>query len=330
MCTGFFDQPMGRKDHAVPTPYLGGAAVVAVLLFWPSLGWLWARFSAVDLPGVASALRGELATRGALWLAFAGGILIALLGGTWDDRAKLRPRTKLAWQGAAALVPVLAGGLRFDWLGSEALGACGAVLWIVGVMNAFNFLDNMNGVLAGVVASLSMPFFVLAYAMDQTAVAALLAVTIGACLGFLPFNFPRARIFLGDGGSQALGFWIGALTVQASYLGPGTRCALAPWLVPPALIAVPALDLVHVVWSRRRLGVPISRGDHRHFSHRLAERWGSKTRAAYGCWGAAALLGTMAILLPWCSTWQAILVIAAQAFCFLWIGGPLAGRRRIH
>lgn len=327
---GFLDRPAGRKDHGEPVPYLGGAAVVAVLLLVPALGLAAAHGHFGELPGIPPRVGDELAAAGRRFGGFALGLFLALLGGTLDDRAKLRPLAKLALQAAAALCPVLLAGLRFDWVLHEVLAAAGTALWIVVAMNAFNFLDNMNGVLSGVVAALCAPFFVLALALDQVAVAALLAVSFGACAGFLPHNFPRARIFLGDGGSQALGFWIGALTVQASYLGPGTRGELAPFLVPPALLALPFLDLAHVVWSRRRLGVPISRGDHRHVSHRLAARLGSRPRAALACWVSTLALSSLAALLPWCSPLATALVLALQVGVFLAIGGPLAARVRLH
>ncbi|MBK9384528.1 MAG: undecaprenyl/decaprenyl-phosphate alpha-N-acetylglucosaminyl 1-phosphate transferase [Planctomycetes bacterium] len=330
IATAFLDRPAGRKDHGEAVPYLGGAAVVLVLLALPSAGLLAASGNFAGVPGIAEGALRELAAAGHAWGGLALGLLIACIGGTWDDRAKLAPRAKLALQLAAALCPILLGDLRFDWALHELLGASGAALWIVAAMNAFNFLDNMNGVLAGVVAALALPFFALALALDQVAIAATLAVTCGACLGFLPFNFPRARIFLGDGGSQALGYWIGALAVQASYLGPGTRCALAPFLVPPALLALPLLDLAHVVWSRRRLGVPISRGDHRHVSHRLAQRTGSKRNAALACWGATLALGALAALLPWCTPLEAGAVVATQIALFLWVGGLPPRATRSH
>ncbi|MBL8899390.1 MAG: undecaprenyl/decaprenyl-phosphate alpha-N-acetylglucosaminyl 1-phosphate transferase [Planctomycetes bacterium] len=330
LSTGFLDRPEGRKDHGEAVPYLGGAAVVFVLLAFPSAGLLVASGIFGGVPGIAAEALRELADAGRAWAGLALGLVLACAGGTWDDRVKLAPRVKLALQCAAALCPVVLAELRFDWALHELLGAAGAALWIVAAMNAFNFLDNMNGVLTGVVASLTLPFFALAWVSDQVAIAAALAVTCGACLGFLPFNFPRARIFLGDGGSQALGYWIGALAVQASYLGPGTRCALAPFLVPPALLALPLLDLAHVVWSRRRLGVPISRGDHRHVSHRLAQRTGSKRRAAFACWGATFVLGALAAPLPWCSPLQASALVAAQVALFLWVGGLPARGARSH
>jgi UDP-GlcNAc:undecaprenyl-phosphate GlcNAc-1-phosphate transferase len=330
IATVFLDRPAGRKDHGEAVPYLGGAAVVIVLLALPSAGLLAASGWLATVPGVSETALRELAAAGRAWGGLALGLSIACAGGTWDDRAKLAPRAKLALQLAAALCPILLADLRFDWALHETLGAAGAALWIVAAMNAFNFLDNMNGVLAGVVAALCLPFFALALALDQVAIAATLAVTGGACLGFLPFNYPRARLFLGDGGSQALGYWIGALAVQASYLGPGTRCELAPFLVPPALLALPLLDLAHVVWSRLRLGVPISRGDHRHLSHRLAQRTGSKERAALACWGATLALGALAAPLPWCSPLEASAVVAAQIALFLWVGGLPARGARSH
>lgn len=318
---GWLDHPRGRKDHAAATPLLGGLALVGAWIAVPAVGFALARAGLA--PTEWADWTHELRQRSDAWLWWLGGVGVAAAAGLWDDLAEARPGPKLLLQGLAAAAPVLGGGVALSWAPWGWLDLLGAWLWIVAAMNAFNWLDNMNGVLSGIAAAVALPFFALAFALEQYAVAAVLALLVGSCLAFLPFNFPRARIFLGDAGSQSIGLLLGALSVQASYRAPETRFEAAPWLVPPALLALPLLDLVAVVVARSRAGAPIARGDHRHLSFRLARRLGGRARAAVACWLLAFAFSALASLLPWCGPFAAAGVLGGQALLFGLAGPPV-------
>lgn len=313
--TGFLDRPVGRKDHAEATPLLGGLALYATLCLLPELLLAFAPVLAGALPGLSEAFVAELIARSDRLHVFAGSATLIFAVGLLDDRRALHPGIKLAGQVAAALWIALAG-VRIDLFGNDVANVLGTILWIALVGNAFNFFDNMNGLLAGVTGLSAALLLGLALSLGQYALGALVAVLVGACLGFLPWNFPRARIFMGDAGSLLLGHVFAVLCVQATYVRlPGT-----PWIaciVPPSLLALPLLDLAYVTWDRWRDGVPLTRGDHRHLSHRLLRLGMSRTRATWVVWLATFVMGSFAVLLPLCDAGSAFVCLAGQGAFFL-------------
>jgi UDP-GlcNAc:undecaprenyl-phosphate/decaprenyl-phosphate GlcNAc-1-phosphate transferase len=182
------------------------------------------------------------------------------------------------------------------------------VLWITGIANAFNFLDNMDGLSAGVGAVCAAAFLVLALGIGQWFVAAMLAMLLGALVGFLFHNFPRASIFMGDGGSLLIGLLLGVLTIRVTYLtGPlaqGWHAVFAPLIV----LAVPLYDLVVVSIIRISRGRNPFQGDTNHFSHRLVARGMSRRTAVLCIWLITAATSVAAILLPHVNTFGAILI----------------------
>ncbi len=175
-------------------------------------------------------------------------MLIMHAMGLRDDRKALGPYTKLLVQLAVATAVVVLFNMR-------ALTALGywpslilTVLWIVGITNAFNFLDNMDGLSAGVAAVCATAFLITAISIEQWFVAATLALLLGALLGFLVFNFPPAKIFMGDSGSLVIGFVLGVLTVRTTYLAPGEDFGRGWYAVfaPVIVLALPLYDLIVV------------------------------------------------------------------------------------
>ncbi len=198
------------------------------------------------------------------------GILIAAtavsLLGIWDDRRRLGPMVKLAGQmGAAAF---LAGSGTQVLLFADPLpNYVITIIWTVGITNSLNLLDNMDGLSGGVAAVASAVFLVLAILHGQYLVAILSAALLGACLGFLRYNFNPASIFMGDGGSLFLGFILAAVGVRLRFPGQPT---MITWMVPVLVLGVPLFDTLLVVVSRLRRGLnPLTTPGRDHLSHRL-------------------------------------------------------------
>jgi UDP-GlcNAc:undecaprenyl-phosphate GlcNAc-1-phosphate transferase len=296
---GVLDRPGGYKVHPVPTPLLGGLAVAAGTA--AGVVWLLPRLDGSGAAGIK---------------AVAAGALVIVAAGLLDDVRGLLPRHKLAWQIAAAAgagVSLTLLGVRLDlFLPWPALIILLTVLWIVGITNAVNFLDNMNGLCAGLGAIAALALCAINLRSGEAAVAVLAAALAGACLGILPYNWPRARIFLGDAGSMLIGFLLAALSVMGVY----TRGAEVPVLAvssPLCILAVPVLDLALVTALRWRAGHPPWIGDRRHISHRLVRRGMRPAAAVVTLWAAGAASGLGAVLLPTVGAAQAPLLLALLA-----------------
>src|SRR5437016_3478056 len=226
---GFVDKPGGRKIHANPKPLGGGVAI-----FWgfalpvlAGLAYIHLRAIALQSPSVVQppdpmapyifgAVRQTPMALGLLAAAF-----VLHLMGLLDDRRALGPYVKLALQlvAAAALVTPFPQMRVLTALGG-GVSIVVSILWIVGITNAFNFLDNMDGLSAGVAAVAATAFLITTLLIQQWFVASSLALLLGALLGFLCFNFPPASIFMGDSGSLVIGFILGVLTVRTTFLPP--------------------------------------------------------------------------------------------------------------
>ncbi len=242
--TGFLDHPRGYKGHLSATPYLGGLAVgggiaVSAILY----GGAAMEYSPIALCAVA------------LWMV-----------GTADDRIGLPPLGRVL---VAVAVAVVLWAAELGWAvpGGDTLGLAFTVLWVVGLINAYNLMDNTDGA-AATVGCISAAGVGLIAAVGGMPVLAALALSVsGACAGFLWFNLASpARIFLGDGGSMPLGFLIAATAMSVPIggdLGLLGVVALAP------VAGLPILDVCLVVISRRRRGLTLMSGGRDHLTHRL-------------------------------------------------------------
>jgi UDP-GlcNAc:undecaprenyl-phosphate GlcNAc-1-phosphate transferase len=252
---GFYDRPAGYKGHSAPTPYLGGAAVIAGFL------------------AGTTAIAGDLGRLAPILVC----ALLLFVVGTLDDRVSLGPAPRVAVEAAAAVVLFVAG-LGWHVFDSDAANLALTIAWIVGVVNAFNLMDNMDGA-AGTVAVLSsIGAAVLALSVGDNAIAALSIALCGACLGFLPFNLSApARIFLGDGGSMPIGFVVSAAIMAVPLEGAEGWHRL---LVAALLVAPVVVDTTLVTVSRRRAGVAVAQGGRDHITHRLRSRFPSARAVA--------------------------------------------------
>jgi UDP-GlcNAc:undecaprenyl-phosphate GlcNAc-1-phosphate transferase len=327
---GFVDKPGHRKIHETPKPLGGGVAIFAALALPMLAGLLVVNLADeplvlkfIDHPDAIALLTGaQHQTR--LSLGLLGGLLVLHALGLFDDRRAMGPSAKLLVQLAVAATLVVAFDMRalttLDKLGMDRWpSVILTVLWIVAITNAFNFLDNMDGLSAGVAAVCTTAFLITAITIQQWFVAATLALLLGALLGFLFWNFPPARIFMGDGGSLVIGFVLGVLTVRTTYLLPGEDFA-AGWysvLAPLIVLAVPLYDLIVVSVIRLSRGKSPFVGDTNHFSHRLVARGMSRRTAVLCIYLVTAATAVAAILLPHVRTTFGAVLIFCQTILIL-------------
>jgi UDP-GlcNAc:undecaprenyl-phosphate GlcNAc-1-phosphate transferase len=269
----FIDAPSRRKVHRTPTPLLGGAAI-----FTGTVLGVFIIYRGDPEPTVVGAL---LATT------------IVALTGLLDDFRPLPAWAKLAGQIAGFLV-LIAFGIRVKLPVPEPVNYAISLLWLLGVTNAFNFLDNMDGLSAGISAVVTSFILLFALVNGQFLVGALAAALLGACLGFLRYNFPPARIFMGDVGSMFLGFLMAVMGIQLRF---PDNSNFVTWMVPIFLFGLPIFDMSLVVYSRLRRGLSPNTPGKDHISHRLV-RLGFSPRETvlilYLCGG---ILGIMALFI---------------------------------
>ncbi|MEU6427956.1 MraY family glycosyltransferase [Microbispora sp. NPDC046973] len=292
---GIVDRPGGHKSHRRPTPYLGGVAI--------ALGTL--------VPPVALAGPAVQPVAGIL----VGAVAMALLG-LIDDLIPLPPITRLAVQALAAGVVVVSGvvaPLTGTWLDVPA-----TLVWIAVVTNSFNLLDNMDGALGAVAIVSAAILAATAFVSGQPLLGLLLAALFLSALGFLPYNWAPAKIFMGDAGSLFIGF---VLACSAALLVTGRSAGTAiAGLLLPTFVAI--VDTGIVVLSRARAGRSIMQGGTDHLSHRLHRLGFSKPLTALTLAALAAVTGILDLVmtLHWISPLNASL-IGLGAACVL-IGLP--------
>ncbi len=281
---GLVDDPGHRKIHSEPVPLAGGLTLITGLLA-PTIAAvlvLWFLPSQLD-PDLAARLVHGLKVRWLELTAILLGAVGMLLVGIWDDKHELKPGPKFAAQLLVALL-VAASGIRITlFVPSMLFSYAITVLWILTLINAFNFMDNMNGLCGGLGAIGAAFFAIAAGSAGQYLVALIASLTCGALLGFLPYNYPKAKSFLGDSGSHVVGYLLAVLAILPHFHTaeqPRAWAVLSPLLI----LAVPLGDLVWVVILRTRMGKPFWIGDNNHLSHRLVRRGFSKAVAVLLIW----------------------------------------------
>jgi UDP-GlcNAc:undecaprenyl-phosphate GlcNAc-1-phosphate transferase len=283
---GVLDQPSHRKVHLNPTPLLGGLAVYAA--FWLTV-LVVTRFEVAAPEVFLPATTRELA-------AIFAATLTLMLVGFADDKSKtgggLPPRAKLAGQLVAAAVAV-AGGLELHVFGAWLPDVLLTFFWIVGISNAINLLDNMDGLSAGATGIAAVFFFVIAAANGQILVGMMALALAGACLGFLRYNFNPATVFMGDTGTFFMGFLLAAIGMKLKATGP----AWWSFVLVAVVLALPIFDTSLVtayrLWKRRHL----AQGGKDHTSHRLVKLGLPHRQAVLVLYGASVASGALALLM---------------------------------
>lgn len=284
LSTGTVDAPSSRKLHQRSVPLLGGvaiyvAAIGALMLFGD-------RFYVSQVIGILF-----------------GATLVSFLG-IWDDRWGLRPLLKLFGQVVAAMI-LLATGITVEFLRDPLLNSLVTVVWVVGITNSLNLLDNMDGLSGGVAMVASAFFFLLAVFSGQYLVASLTAALLGSCIGFLYYNFNPARIFMGDTGSLFLGYVLAAVGIKLRF----DNVDIVTWMVPVMVLGLPIFDttLVSVSRLRRRLN-PLTTPGKDHTSHRLVALGLSQREAVMLLYLVCGALGMCSLFLTKASVWEGYVV----------------------
>lgn len=315
---GVLDQPGHRKVHDAPTPRLGGIAVfVSFSAVVASGHWLVPLLG--DMPaarpwiGEALVVLRQAHLVESKLVGIVAGASLAFLVGFLDDLlgARFPVWVKAGGQVAAALFMVVAG-VRVSFLPYEWMNVGLTVLWIVGMTNAFNLLDNMDGLSAGVAMVASAVLVINAWPQGQFFVSLILIAFMGSLLGFLFSNFHPASVFLGDCGSLFIGFVMASLTLLERYVTTASS-TLFPVLMPVVVLAVPIIDTLTVIVIRVREGRPIYVGDNRHLSHRLRSLGFSTRATVLFIYLATLSLGLGATSLRTASLGQSLLILVQTA-----------------
>src|SRR4051812_43455382 len=267
----FYDKPAGYKGHARPKPYLGGSAVM--------VGFLVALFV------VSVADWGRT-------LPLVGGMAVVWVVGTIDDRQNVSPGLRVAFEAVVAW-GLWQAGLGWDLGLGGGVDLALTIVWVVGVVNAFNLFDNMDGAASTMALVVSACAAVLGLIHGDNWLAVAAATLCGACLGFLPHNLASpARIFLGDGGSMPIGFAVAALVmIGAAEAAPASQALVVGVL----LVGIPALDTCLVILSRRRRGISILTGGRDHLTHRTHRSLGTARAVAMSLGAVQALVAALAL-----------------------------------
>ncbi|NLU19485.1 MAG: undecaprenyl/decaprenyl-phosphate alpha-N-acetylglucosaminyl 1-phosphate transferase [Phycisphaerae bacterium] len=337
---GFVDRPGAgtHKQHARAVPFGGGIAITLAVLL-PMVGvllgaMLLAGWGAERLPWLTEHLplwpywAGGVIRKAPEALAIIAGALVMHLMGIIDDHRPLSPWFKLIVQTAVALLIAAGAGIR----SAEFLGPIPSIvittLWIVALTNAFNFMDNMDGLSAGVAALTATILAISAFQAGQVFVPCVLLLLAGAALGFLVYNFPPASVFMGDAGSLVIGFLLAVCTVLTTFKNVEQQVRPFGIVVPLLVFAVPLYDQASVIIRRLRLGVSPFRSDRRHFSHRLVKLGLSPTAAVLTIYLATLATALPAILVPSLSWGEAVLIFG-QCVCVVVIIAILEARDEV-
>ena len=288
------DRPAARKIHASPVPLLGGAAIyvafIVVLLFFGDRSYI------NQVVGI-----------------FVGATLMSFMG-VVDDRWGLGSYVKLAGQLLAAAI-LIYSGVQVNLMGGW-LDILITLVWVVGITNAFNLLDNMDG-LAGGVAMIAAIYFLLLSAMSgQYLVGTLAAALAGACAGFLVYNWNPAHFFMGDAGRLFSGFLLAAVAIKLRF---PSNSFVVTWMIPLLVLGLPLFDTTLVFISRLRRGKnPLTTPGKDHISHRLAFLLGSRREAVLVCYLLAGAVGLSSVFVSQARLPEALIVGGAAAVTALY------------
>jgi len=296
----YLDHPKTNKIHAHPTPLLGGLSIYVAFM-----------------AGILTTVRVPQDPR---LVSILIGTTFLLVIGLVDDKMGMMPEIKLLGQFLASMLVVKAG-VRIEFLNNYYLNTIVTYLWLVGITNAFNLLDNMNGLSAGIAGIAAVFFGAIMWQGNQIDMAVVSFAIAGASFGFLKHNFPNANIFMGDTGSLVLGFLLASTAAMGSW---STRFLTTSVSMPIIILAYPIFDTSLVTIMRLLEGRSIFQGGRDHSSHRLALLGYKKKRAVLVIYCICIALGLSALLVRQLSLNMGILVISLVAVSMTALGLRLA------
>ena len=296
--TGAMDAPDPRKVHKKPIPRIGGIGIYFAFMI--------AVLRVLSFTEVTHEVMTEL-----IGLMVSGTLIVIV--GVIDDYKNLPAKVKLLGQIIAACVLVIAFDVRIDFITDpfgdyfylEWLAIPATVFWLVGLTNTVNLIDGLDGLAAGVSTIASITIFLVALQQGIMLVAVLTAALAGAAFGFLYYNFNPAKIFMGDSGSQFLGFMLAGISV----IGAVKSAATIALIVPILALGLPILDTTFAIVRRYRGGVPIFKPDKGHLHHRLLDLGFSQRQAVLLMYVISAMLGLSAVALTEVSSQIAIAIV---------------------
>ncbi|MBI3599944.1 MAG: hypothetical protein HY097_04810 [Nitrospinae bacterium] len=293
----------GDRWHKMPTPLLGGIAIwaswlIVVVLFTPAFQY--------KLPILL------------------GATAIFILG-LIDDIVTLNPQIKLVGQIIIASL-LIASGVIIEIIPYPVVSIPLTILWLVGITNSFNLLDNMDGLSAGIAAIVSLSFGIFSIQYGDTGIALSAFILAGASIGFLVYNFNPAKIFMGDCGSMFLGFTLASLTILKTWREASNL--IATLIVPLLILGIPIFDTTFVTLTRKLRGTPISQGGRDHISHRLAALGLSERQVVLVMYGFSILFASSALYFsinPFI-----IMVVATLSAVGLYLIGIFLGDEKVY
>jgi UDP-GlcNAc:undecaprenyl-phosphate/decaprenyl-phosphate GlcNAc-1-phosphate transferase len=285
-----------RRIHKEPMPLIGGLAIamgvfIGILIFMP-----------IDKTTISILL---------------GGVVI-LIGGIIDDIKELSPRYKMVFQIVAGIILIL-GDVKVDFITNPFAKGSGimylnwisipiTLFWVVGITNTLNFIDGLDGLSAGVAMISSLSLMAVAARFGYTNVIILAALVAGACLGFLPFNFNPAKIFMGDTGALFLGFMLAAISIEGVMKSVAAIAVIAPILI----LGVPIFDTTFAIFRRLLNGQSVAAADKGHLHHRLLNKGFSQKKSVLILYGMSAIFGIFAILIAGANNKQSVYLAMAM------------------
>ena len=294
------DRPGHRKIHTEPKPRTGGIAIYLSFL----IIFYFAHKFRFFTRGFENEFVGLLI-----------GSSIVFFVGIVDDIKQLNAWVKLVGQILASLVLVLYGIRISLFIPNVYVNSIVTILWVVGITNSFNLLDNMDGLSAGVAGISSLTFFLVYGRQGIVDLNILMIILIGSLIGFLRYNFHPARIFMGDAGSLFIGFILGGTAAIGSYL-KGSLLTHLPVITPLLILGVPIFDTLSVMYIRWRQHRSIFSADKSHFSHRLVTLGMTQTQAVLFIYLVSFCVGISSILLPRIGRGDAIVILVQALVVF--------------
>ncbi|MBN2180784.1 MAG: undecaprenyl/decaprenyl-phosphate alpha-N-acetylglucosaminyl 1-phosphate transferase [Sedimentisphaerales bacterium] len=280
----FVSRPAGDRFAQKVVPLGGGAAIFAAIAIIILAAVAAVKFLAA--PGYLDWLGESVTIHTPGFLSKVGHLMLILLLifvlfllGLWDDKKHLGPFFKLGIQFAVAIAAAFFAEIRVEFfIENKIVTSLLSAVWIVLIINAFNFLDNMDGLSAGIAVITSSILFTAAALNGQVFIGGLAIVFVGALMGFLVFNFPPAKIFMGDAGSLVVGFFVALLSLRTTYFNQALSGRWYPVFVPLVVMAVPLYDFISVTLIRLCQGKSPFVGDTQHFSHRIKKHGLTETQ----------------------------------------------------